>query len=112
MHQPRYSASVRLLITSTLLRTAILVLSSLRSWVETAAGLLSWQGLRGSYSYLTSKCWVHTRNSGGADFIFIPERPPKADPWEDELCSEIKKVSVLVVVGLFFTPDISTSTAQ
>lgn len=29
--------------------------------------------------------------AGGADFIFIPERPPKANPWEDELCAEIKK---------------------
>jgi 6-phosphofructokinase 1 len=31
-------------------------------------------------------------HSGGADFIFIPERPPKVNPWEDELCSEIQKV--------------------
>jgi hypothetical protein len=31
--------------------------------------------------------------SGGADFIFIPERPPKQMPWEDELCAAIKLVS-------------------
>lgn len=29
--------------------------------------------------------------SGGADFIFIPERPPTADPWEDELCESIQR---------------------
>jgi 6-phosphofructokinase 1 len=30
--------------------------------------------------------------SAGADFIFIPERPPKADPWEDEMCETIQRV--------------------
>lgn len=30
--------------------------------------------------------------SGGADFIFIPERPPKGQPWEDEMCESIRKV--------------------
>src|SRR6266702_1448456 len=30
--------------------------------------------------------------SSGADFVFIPERPPKADPWEDEMCEIIHKV--------------------
>lgn len=29
--------------------------------------------------------------AGGADFIFIPERPPKSNPWEDMLCEEIQK---------------------
>ncbi|KAF8638283.1 hypothetical protein AX17_002303 [Amanita inopinata Kibby_2008] len=29
--------------------------------------------------------------AGGADFIFIPERPPKADAWEDEMCAEIHR---------------------
>ncbi|KIJ10708.1 6-phosphofructokinase [Paxillus involutus ATCC 200175] len=29
--------------------------------------------------------------STGADFIFIPEQPPQANPWEDELCEEIKR---------------------
>ncbi|KAF8920292.1 phosphofructokinase domain-containing protein [Mucidula mucida] len=29
--------------------------------------------------------------SGGADFIFIPERPPNADPWEDEMCDQIRR---------------------
>ncbi|KAH9995808.1 6-phosphofructokinase [Russula vinacea] len=29
--------------------------------------------------------------SSGADFIFIPERPPKADPWEDEMCEIITR---------------------
>ncbi|KZW02846.1 6-phosphofructokinase [Exidia glandulosa HHB12029] len=28
--------------------------------------------------------------SGGADFVFIPERPPMADPWEDEMCEVIQ----------------------
>ncbi|KAI0303835.1 6-phosphofructokinase [Multifurca ochricompacta] len=29
--------------------------------------------------------------SAGADFIFIPERPPKANPWEDEMCETIHR---------------------
>ncbi|KAI5121210.1 hypothetical protein M0805_007220 [Coniferiporia weirii] len=29
--------------------------------------------------------------SAGADFIFIPERPPQANPWEDEMCESIQK---------------------
>jgi 6-phosphofructokinase 1 len=29
--------------------------------------------------------------SGGADFIFIPERPPEGDPWEDEMCHAIQR---------------------
>lgn len=35
------------------------------------------------------------RCSGGADFIFIPERPPKVMPWEDDMCAEIHRVSFL-----------------
>ncbi len=33
------------------------------------------------------------KNSGGADFIFIPERPPRTMPWEDNMCAEIHRVS-------------------
>ncbi|CAK5268725.1 unnamed protein product [Mycena citricolor] len=29
--------------------------------------------------------------SGGADFLFIPERPPTSQPWEDEMCAAIQK---------------------
>ncbi|THG96808.1 hypothetical protein EW026_g5093 [Hermanssonia centrifuga] len=29
--------------------------------------------------------------SSGADFIFIPERPPEADSWEDEMCKMIQR---------------------
>ncbi|KAI0685522.1 6-phosphofructokinase [Cytidiella melzeri] len=29
--------------------------------------------------------------SAGADFIFIPERPPKADSWAEEMCKMIQK---------------------
>ncbi|KAI9461720.1 6-phosphofructokinase [Lactarius psammicola] len=29
--------------------------------------------------------------SSGADFVFIPESPPKADPWEDAMCEVISK---------------------
>lgn len=32
--------------------------------------------------------------SGGADFIFIPERPPTSDPWEDEMCEAIHRVNI------------------
>ncbi|KAF5371823.1 hypothetical protein D9615_009575 [Tricholomella constricta] len=28
--------------------------------------------------------------AGGADFIFIPEQPPKGMPWEDEMCAAIQ----------------------
>lgn len=34
--------------------------------------------------------------SGGADFIFIPERPPLGDPWEDEMCTAIQRVRVII----------------
>ncbi|CAE6500460.1 unnamed protein product [Rhizoctonia solani] len=29
--------------------------------------------------------------SAGADFIFIPENPPEAQPWEDEMCEIIQR---------------------
>ncbi|KIL67557.1 hypothetical protein M378DRAFT_185625 [Amanita muscaria Koide BX008] len=29
--------------------------------------------------------------ASGADFIFIPERPPKSDDWEAEMCAEIHR---------------------
>ncbi|KAF9475396.1 6-phosphofructokinase [Pholiota conissans] len=29
--------------------------------------------------------------AGGADFIFIPERPPVTMPWEDNMCAEIHR---------------------
>jgi hypothetical protein len=31
--------------------------------------------------------------SAGADFIFIPERPPHGDPWEDDMCEAIQRVA-------------------
>ena len=31
-------------------------------------------------------------DSAGADFLFIPERPPKSNPWEDEMCDSIQRV--------------------
>ncbi|KAJ2922858.1 hypothetical protein H1R20_g14268, partial [Candolleomyces eurysporus] len=45
--------------------------------------------------------------AGGADFIFIPERPPAGQPWEDEMCAEIgrhrelnkRKTIVIVAEG-------------
>jgi 6-phosphofructokinase 1 len=32
-----------------------------------------------------------TRTSTGADFMFIPEQPPKSKEWEEELCFKIRK---------------------
>ncbi|KAF7312296.1 ATP-dependent 6-phosphofructokinase [Mycena indigotica] len=29
--------------------------------------------------------------AGGADFLFIPEKPPSSRPWEDEMCATIQK---------------------
>ncbi|KAG6854540.1 hypothetical protein C0991_005452 [Blastosporella zonata] len=43
--------------------------------------------------------------AGGADFIFIPERPPKSMPWEDEMCAaiqhhrEVGKRKTIVIVA-------------
>ncbi|KAI6008133.1 phosphofructokinase domain-containing protein [Pisolithus orientalis] len=43
--------------------------------------------------------------SAGADFIFIPERPPQTDSWEDEMCDaiqmhrEVGKRKTLVIVA-------------
>lgn len=37
--------------------------------------------------------------SAGADFIFIPERPPTAESWEDEMCEAIHKVCILPSFG-------------
>jgi hypothetical protein len=38
-------------------------------------------------------------DSTGADYIFIPEQPPKGDKWEDEMCEVLKAVSGGVVLG-------------
>ncbi|KAF8071739.1 phosphofructokinase domain-containing protein [Lyophyllum atratum] len=43
--------------------------------------------------------------AGGADFIFLPERPPKGMPWEDEMCAaiqhhrEVGKRKTIVIVA-------------
>ncbi|KAK7033127.1 ATP-dependent 6-phosphofructokinase [Favolaschia claudopus] len=43
--------------------------------------------------------------AGGADFLFIPEQPPKSQPWEDEMCAaihrhrELGKRKTLVIVA-------------
>ncbi|GAW07409.1 6-phosphofructokinase [Lentinula edodes] len=43
--------------------------------------------------------------SGGADFIFIPERPPTSESWEDEMCEcihrhrEVGKRKTIVIVA-------------
>ena len=38
-------------------------------------------------------------DSAGADFIFIPERPPQSDPWEDEMCEAIYRVCPSLLVN-------------
>ena len=35
--------------------------------------------------------------SAGADFVFIPERPPDAGSWEDEMCNAVRSVGSLSV---------------
>ncbi|KAJ7773224.1 phosphofructokinase domain-containing protein [Mycena metata] len=45
--------------------------------------------------------------AGGADFLFIPEQPPKSQPWEDQMCETIhqhrsvgkRKTLVIVAEG-------------
>jgi 6-phosphofructokinase 1 len=39
-------------------------------------------------------CSADIPTSGGADFVFIPECPPEADCWEDEMCEVIGRVSM------------------
>ena len=34
----------------------------------------------------------------GADFVFIPEKPPM-EGWEDEMCAIIRKVSIFILQG-------------
>ncbi|KIK20866.1 hypothetical protein PISMIDRAFT_12635 [Pisolithus microcarpus 441] len=41
-----------------------------------------------------SRSWVDTAD----DFIFIPERPPQTDSWEDEMCEAISMVIPLLSV--------------
>ena len=41
----------------------------------------------------TPKPLILKKRSGEADFIFIPERPPRTMPWEDNMCAEINRVS-------------------
>jgi hypothetical protein len=36
---------------------------------------------------------TYVYQSAGADFIFIPENPPEAHPWEEEMCEIIQRVS-------------------
>jgi 6-phosphofructokinase 1 len=31
----------------------------------------------------------------GADYVFIPEDPPKADDWETEMCDLLQSVSIV-----------------
>lgn len=57
------------------------------------------------FHYTSSKSlliYCNAPPSGGADFIFIPERPPKGKPWEDEMCAAIQDVSRLPSFEGFF----------
>lgn len=40
----------------------------------------------------------HPFSSSGADFVLIPERPSKADVWEDEMCEVIQRVGAFRVI--------------
>lgn len=35
-----------------------------------------------------------SERSSGADFIFIPERPPQTESWQDEMCTMVQRVRV------------------
>jgi len=37
--------------------------------------------------------------SGGADFTFIPEKPPTTMPWEDAMCAEIHRVRFHIMIN-------------
>lgn len=51
-------------------------------------------GVRYAYpSSAQENIWTNRLTSSGADFIFIPESPPDADKWADEMCSMIQSVS-------------------
>ena len=48
----------------------------------------------------------HPFSSSGADFVLIPERPSKADVWEDEMCEVIQRVGTFRVIDLAETTDV------
>lgn len=35
-------------------------------------------------------------HSSGADYVFIPEKPPAYDDWESELCEALRKVGIIL----------------
>lgn len=34
--------------------------------------------------------------STGADFVFLPEKPPSEDDWETAMCERLARVSTLI----------------
>ena len=69
----------------------------MRLWDDTAVGFRLWveSGMFPDRMTLDRTYLLTTVLSSGADFVFIPERPPKADPWEDEMCAIIHKVCIV-----------------
>ena len=70
--------------------------------VEVMGRHCGWLALLAGVRYVDHKIW-NTRerfsswlsgDSVGADFIFIPERPPSKDPWESEMCDAIQRVII------------------
>lgn len=57
-------------------------------------------GLYIIYASREIKFIEHILPSSGADFIFIPERPPTVDPWEDDMCEIIQRVRPCVCMTL------------
>jgi 6-phosphofructokinase 1 len=54
-------------------------------------------------SFLRTTC-ADTYGSGGVDFVFIPECPPSADSWEEEMCGVIRRVRFPFPVSLTLMP--------
>jgi 6-phosphofructokinase 1 len=66
--------------------------------VEVMGRHCGWLALLAGVRYLlilTRSCddaFIYLSDSVGADFIFIPERPPSENPWEDQMCQAIHRV--------------------
>jgi hypothetical protein len=41
--------------------------------------------------------------STGADFVFLPEKPPSDDDWQTAMCDRLTRVFVTKMIGLRMT---------
>ena len=66
-------------------------------------GFDGWCGVR--HEQLLRVCRTIDRfhyTRAGSDFILIPERPPEAGKWQEEMCEAISRVSYATVYASYF----------